>query len=448
MPSLKKVAIRGTLWIFIGYGVSQMLRLVSNVILTRLLVPEFFGLMALVNTFMTGLTLFSDFGVAPSIIRSPRWNDPTLINTGWTLQVIRGFVLWLASLVIAWPVAQVYGEPQLLWILPTVGLTAIMVGFSSTSLVTLSRQLEIGKLTRFSFSIQTLSITVMIVWAYFRQTIWALIGGVLGSNLLKMVWSHRLVPELPNRFTWDKEAFQEIFSFGRWVFVSTLMSFLAAQSDRLILGKLFSLEMLGVYTIALTLSEVPRQLVLNIGQQVIFPIVSQQAHLPRQSLRAKIVQKRNLVLIGFAILIAVLVSFGDLIISVLYDERYVQGTWMFSLLAIGVWPAILIEPMSRSLNALGKPQYLGFGHFFRFMFIVLLLPYGFYQMGVLGALVVIALNDLPTYGVILYGLYREKLSCLVQDIQATLLLIGLISILVLIRLQLGIAMPIFDLLSN
>ncbi len=91
MSSLQKKAIGASVWVIIGYGSSQCLRLISNLILTRLLVPELFGLMALVNTFIIGLNLFSDVGIRPSIIRSERGEDPLFLNTAWTLQVIRGF---------------------------------------------------------------------------------------------------------------------------------------------------------------------------------------------------------------------------------------------------------------------------------------------------------------------------------------------------------------------
>ncbi len=72
MSSLQKKAIKQSFWVVIGFGGSQFLRLISNLILTRLLIPELFGLMALVNTFIMGLYLFSDIGIRPSIIRSSR----------------------------------------------------------------------------------------------------------------------------------------------------------------------------------------------------------------------------------------------------------------------------------------------------------------------------------------------------------------------------------------
>ena len=99
--SIKKQAVRGTVWTIVGYGGSQGLRFVGNLILTRLLMPELFGLMALVNTFRIGLSLFSDIGIDPSIIRSQRSSDPDFLNTAWTLQMLRGCWIWLGCWLIA-----------------------------------------------------------------------------------------------------------------------------------------------------------------------------------------------------------------------------------------------------------------------------------------------------------------------------------------------------------
>jgi O-antigen/teichoic acid export membrane protein len=442
MSSLKKLAIRGTIWTLVGYGGSQTLRLGSNIILTRLLVPEMFGLMALVNTFIIGLNLFSDLGIQPSIIRSERWNDPVFLNTAWTLQVIRGFGLWLATFAIAWPVAHFYGNSQLLWILPIVGLTTVMNGFASTAPATLNRKLEVGKLTGFNFGIQIISLSVMIVWAYLRQTIWALVGGGLVSTAVKTVWSHRLEPEIRNRFAWDKKALKELASFGRWIFLSTLMTFFAEQTDRILLGKLLSLEILGVYTIAFTFSDIPRQIVLQMSGQVIFPAISQLAALPRESLRAKVLAKRWWLLVGMAILLTFLVSFGDLIILALYDRRYAQAAWMLPILALGFWPSVLAITNGSSLLAISKPVYVAFAHIFKAIYMVVGLPLGVFKMGVLGAIIVIAFNDLPLYGAISYGLWREQLSTIQQDLQATGLLLGLLALILAGRYIWGFRFPI------
>jgi O-antigen/teichoic acid export membrane protein len=112
MSSIKKLAIRGAVWTIASYGTSQILRFGSNLILTRLFIPDVFGLMALVYVFISGLHLFSDIGIGTSIIQNKRGDDPVFLNTAWTMQVIRGVGLWICSFLIAWPVAAFYAKPN------------------------------------------------------------------------------------------------------------------------------------------------------------------------------------------------------------------------------------------------------------------------------------------------------------------------------------------------
>lgn len=437
MTSLKKLAIRGTVWTIASYGASQLLRLGSNLILTRLLFPKLFGLMALINIFIVGLHLFSDIGVGPSIIQNKRGDDPVFLNTAWTLQVIRGFCLWFCCVLIAWPIAKFYGEPQLLWLVPVVGLSTIITGFNSTTLFTLNREMALGQLAIFELGTQVIALVVMIVWAWFSPTIWALVFGGLVSDLGRMMWSHRLIAGASNRFAWEQEAANELFSFGRWIFVSTAVTFLGTQVDRLILGKLISFELLGVYGIAFTLAYLPSQVIAALSSKVIFPAVSKLAHLPRQTLRAKILQNRRLLLVSSALILTVLVSFGDKLILTLYDKRYSQAAWMLPLLAIGIWPNLLSETLRQCLVAVGKPSYQAYGQLLKGIYMCIGIPLGFSLMGMLGAIIVVALNDIPVYGVIAYGLWREGLGSLKQDIQVTVLLIILLTLVLMGRVMLG-----------
>ena len=442
MRSLKQKAIWGTVWTLLGYGSSQGLRLVSNLILTRLLFPELFGLMALVQTFITGLHLFSDIGIRPSIIQNARGDDPKFINTAWTVQVLRGIGLWVCCLLIAWPIATFYEKPELLWLIPVLGITTIFDGFTSTSLATLNRHLEIAKLTRFEFAVQLISTVIMLVWAYYSRSIWALVGNSLIASAIKMFWSHRLGQPYANRFAWEPDALKELRSFGQWIFISTAMTFLASQTDRLILGRLFTLNLLGVYTIAFTLSDLPQAVLQSVSANIIFPVIAQQSHLPRPELRQKLLQKRWLLVVGMALGLAVLAGFGDRLILLLYDDRYVLAAWMLPILALGNWPRMLPLTTAPVLIALGHPLYGAVGNFLKFIYMLVLLPLGFATMGPLGAILVIALNDVPFYLAISYGLQREGLSTLKQDLQGTALLIGAVSAILLMRSRLGMGSPL------
>jgi O-antigen/teichoic acid export membrane protein len=446
--SIKKLAIRGAIWTIAGFGTSQVLRFCSNLILTRLLVPEFFGLMAIVNTLRMGIELFSDLGISQSIVNNKRGDEAIFLNTAWTLQVLRGLILWLFCLLMTFPVARFYNDDRLLWLIPIVGLTSIFDGLASTSINTLHRRMALGKYTIFTVLVQTSSLIALVLLCWYSRTIWSLGIGVALTGLIRMVGTYCLIPGYVNRFAWEKESIKEILSFGRWMFAASAFMFVAEQSDRLILGKLLSFEVLGVYTVAYTLANVPREIIKQLSNRVIFPAIAKQIDLPRASLREKIIRQRRLILIGFAIFLAVLVSTGDLIIGKLYDNRYTEATWMMPILSAGIWFSLLFYTISPALLAIGKPLYSAQGNLAGFITIALGLPIAFYNFGTVGAIIAISLSDFPLYIVNLYGLRREKLFCFAQDVQSTALFIGLLIGLLTLRHSLGFGLPIQAILNG
>ena len=139
--------LRGSAFVILGYGASQVIRLASNLILTRLLYPEAFGLMALVTVAIVGLGAFSDVGIGPAIAHSRRGDDPAFLHAAYTLQVTRGFALFLGACALAWPVARFYGEPALALLVPAVGFSSVITGFNSVAVETAHRHLLLGRVT-------------------------------------------------------------------------------------------------------------------------------------------------------------------------------------------------------------------------------------------------------------------------------------------------------------
>src|SRR3954465_8548162 len=96
-----------------GYGAVQLLRLLNNVILARILAPPIFGLMAVVNAIRTGVELLSYVGIMQNIISSPRGEAPLFYDPAWTLQALRGLVLAALCMLLAVPIAYVFQYPEL-----------------------------------------------------------------------------------------------------------------------------------------------------------------------------------------------------------------------------------------------------------------------------------------------------------------------------------------------
>lgn len=445
MKSLKNPAVRGTLWTLLDYGVANVLRFGSNLILTRLLIPEYFGLMALVNTLRIGLELMSDLGIDQSIIQNKNGDDLKFLNTAWTLKCIRGIILSLACAAIAIPVANWYGDERLKLLIPIVGITSILDGLSSTYIATLNRQMALGMLTAIDMSAQVFSIATLVIWSWINPSIWALSLGSLSGPLFKLIathicqWIHH---KNSNRWQWDPESVAAIFHFGKSLFLATALMFLAEQADRFILGKLISFEMLGVYTIAATLSAMPREALKTLSHRVLFPTASRSAELPREDLRQKLLRQRWIILSGAAVGVSILAGLGDLVIKALYSNEYNQAAWMLPLLATGVWFSALFYTLSPSLMAVGQPIYYAYSNLGRLLFIGIGLQVGYTQFGLVGAILVTAFSDCCAYLVLLYGLFRERLLCWSQDLLLTLFFGGLLGLIILARQGLGFGSPI------
>jgi O-antigen/teichoic acid export membrane protein len=309
----------------------------------------------------------------------------------------------------------------------------VIGGFNSTSLYVLQRALKLRALTLVQLGSQVVAMIVMLVWAWIAPSMWALVAGGLAAAAVELIASHFIVAGPRNRLAWDKTALHQLIHLGKWIFLGTAITFLAEQIDRLTLGKLITLELLGVYGIALTFADVPRQVTLAISGQVLFPAISQLRDMPRAALREKILRNRRVVLFALAAGLALPACFGDVLIHTLYDTRYWQAAWMLPLLALGLWPRVLCNTIEPALFAIGLPKYSAVGQIARFAFTLAGILLGFYFFGIVGAIAAVALNDFAYYAVINFGLWRQGLGGLEQDFEATALLIVFTALLFIAR---------------
>ena len=337
---LKARAIRGSTWTIIGYSVSQVTRLGSNLILTRILFPEAFGLMAIIQVFMQGLAMFSDMGISPSIIQNKRGNDSHFLNTAWTIQIIRGLFLFMSSVLMAVPLASFYDSPALIQLLPVAGLSAVISGFNPTKLITANRNLALGWNSIVEIVSQLLSVIVLIALALSFHSVWALVIGGLISSLIKLVLIHKLVPGPKNAFAWEKSSLGALISFGKWVFFSSVIGFFVQQGDKLVLAAFMTNAELGVYSIAFVLASAAWALNAKLNQLILFPIYAELQDLAADELKPKIYKARVVICGVLLPPLLLLIVFGNELVTVLYDERYWNAGWMVQVLSAGYAIAI------------------------------------------------------------------------------------------------------------
>ena len=428
--ALESKALHATLWTVIDYGSSMSLRVVNSLVLTHLLMPEYFGLMTLVTTLVVGVSLMSDIGLTPSIVRSPRGDDPLFLNTAFTVQALRGIGIFVISLLVTWPFARFYHEPRLLTLLPVISFTIVISSFNSTNLLSMSRHMGVRRVFIFDFSAQFLTFIATAGFAYFYPSVWALVVGQVVAVVYRLIMSHNqwLLPGIKNKFAWDRESVHELVHFGKWIVLSTAFYFFASQSDRLILGKLVSFAMLGVYGIAYSISDIPRAIINAFTQKVGFPFISKFVDRPVEEFRQIFLRYRLSALLVGGLMLTLMVHLGGFVITHVYDHRYAAAAWMVPILALGLWHTLLYSTTMMALFALGKSKYAGLGNGAYCAAVIVGILLGFHFFGMVGAVVAIAAGDFPLYVVITSGASREKVSSWRQDLLATLAFLAMLAV--------------------
>jgi O-antigen/teichoic acid export membrane protein len=317
--------MRGAAFTSGGFILSQGLRFASNLVLARLLFPEAFGLMALMTMVLTGLTMLSDTGVPQSIMQHKRGDDPDFLNTAWTLNLMRGVVLWLVACALAVPAAWLYEAPELLWLLPTGGLSLVMLGAAPTRVFSAQRHLQLGRIVGIDLGAQAIGIAVMITLAVLTQSYWALVAGVLVTGAAKLGMEWALLSGLRNRLRWEGAASRDLLRFGGWIMLSSAFGFVLLQGDRAILGVFLTVEKLGIYNIAYFLASFPILMAHTMMSKLLIPAYREAFAGQGGEHDHKIRRMRIGLTAAVMVLLSIMALIGPLLIDVLYDDRYAQA---------------------------------------------------------------------------------------------------------------------------
>lgn len=345
-------------WTMANFGGGQIMRLASNLVLTRILSPDDFGLMALVSSFMIGLSMFSDMGLGPSIMQSKRGDDPDFLDTAWTIKVIRGFIIFGTACVLAWPLALFYNAPAFAWVFPAAASSMLIGGFYPTRIDSAGRHLQIGRLTVLELGNQLIGILLTVAAALILRDVWALVWGQVLGAFVQLAMFHYLLPGHVDRFRMEKAAREEIVKFGKWIFFSTICGFVLFQADRIVLGRVLTLDHLGIYNIGQFLATVPGMLGTAIAGRLFIPMYRE--HPPGGSAENfRTMARTRAGFTGLLLFIGItLALIGPWMVDHLYDPRYHRAGGI--LVAIACIQMLLVIPLSYETAALANGDSRGF----------------------------------------------------------------------------------------
>lgn len=412
-PALKARILRAASWLIAGNLSAQVLRLAGSLVLTRLLVPEAFGLMAAINTLYFGLLMFSDLGIWQCVVRSNRGDDARFLGTAWSIQILRGGLLALVVLMMTLVVRMgaergwfapgtVYVDPLLPSLMAVFALCALIQGLESMQLACIQRELMERQLVRLELLTQVATLAITLLAAWLTRSVWALLLGTLSGVAIKTVLSYMIIPGRRVMPCWDGESAREIIGFGKWIFVSSIIGFLAAHGEKLILGGTLGVVTFGVFSIASNLFSAVVSLVSALNGRIIFSglsmVVREHDHAAMVRVYTRMQQLADLIL-GAAS--GVLLFAGHCVVSLLYDARYADAGWMLQVLGLGLL-AMRYQVLEQLMFALGRPGWVSANNALRTLGLLIFIPVGFALAGERGALWGVAISQFASWPLSLY----------------------------------------------
>ncbi len=337
-------------------AVMSVLRLGSQVVLTYLCLPEHFGVVTLMRTFLTFVEMVSDMGIRNAVIANPRGEERTFLGTAASVQLLRGLGMWLVTCAIAWPAAVFYDAPLLLFLLPLAGLESVNNGLFAVRAYVAERHLKLAVPTLLDVLALLVSVATSVVWAWFHPGPWALALGPLAGGGVRALVSHVLYRAERVPFAWERETARELFAYSRWIIGSTTVSFVAQQFHLLYLAKFLAQGVYGVYGVAWNLCAQASKPMTALANRVIIPHLAEAhrgapAELERalHSSLSRFLPACCLVCVGAGL-------FAPAMFGLFYDDSFAAGGAMGRLFAIVVWFMILQHVPRCALLALGTSR--------------------------------------------------------------------------------------------
>ena len=351
--SLVTRVVRSGMWVGVSNAGMNVLQTVRTIVLAWLLTPEMFGLMGLASVVMRALNLFTETGIGPALIQRQD-NVDEAKHTAFTLRLGRGFLMAILTCAIAPFAASYYNEPRLRDILLALSTAFAIGGFTNVDTVLLQKRLDFRALTLLEIIVSVSNTIIVIALAWVLGSVWALVLSGILSALVRSIFSFVVVPgQITLRF--DLKIARELMRYGRYITGLTIVLFFTTEIANMVIGKMLGFEMLGYYTMAYTLANIPATHISKVASTVVFPAYSSLQHDAEKVRVAYLAVLR--VVAGLALPAAAgLALLAPEIVRVAYGQKWLPMVGALQILSmLGAARAIGVVGGSM-FNAIGKPN--------------------------------------------------------------------------------------------
>lgn len=267
--SLGGSILKGSLWAVGGSILARLSGILAVLFIARVLGKETYGIVGAALLVIETTRQFTAVGLKQAIVQR-QGSVEEYLPTVFTFECLRGLAVCFFVYVSAPHCAKYFGEPKLVDLLRVCAVIPLLSGLVSPRFVLLQKRMNFKRHTLVELSRLVGTVILAVAFVAFFENVWGLVFAILIGECSYLLSSYLAAPCFPE-FGWDKTKFFDLFSFGGWLFVGSILFALAMQVDKVFVGGVFNASVLGAYVLAEKISNLPLREIGKALSKVLFP---------------------------------------------------------------------------------------------------------------------------------------------------------------------------------
>jgi O-antigen/teichoic acid export membrane protein len=348
-----KAARQGGLWSVISYSVTKVAGFASSIVLARLLMPEHFGLIGMVNTVLGLVQMFGNCGIGFALIHQ-RKDVKEYANTTYWLDIAAGVILLVAANACVPLAINYYSEPAIRYLLVVSSINFIISPLGGTMSALMARDLRFKDNARINLAGGIITSALTIAMALCGAGVWSFVFPTIVSNIAIVIMRWRACSWRPSiRVKWSLS--KKLIGFGWKMFAAQIFEYINQNADYILIGRMLGGKQLGLYVFAYNLGIWVVQNVSTTIGSIAFPTFASVQNEPEHAKKLFLKLIRMIALIGFPI-VALQWAMAPLYIGTIYGQKWLPSVFAFQLIAVyGIGRAVC-QPGGTLISAVGRPD--------------------------------------------------------------------------------------------
>ena len=351
----RRVRPSGTSALAASTVLTNLVRLISTIVLSRLLSPDVYGIIGMIVSIFYAINMLSDVGFQAYVVRHQHGDEADFINSVWTIHAGRGLLLTILGMLLAWPSSILLAKPEIALPMAVSSLIFVIEGQGSLAQFQGLREGRVPRFALMGLIASTSQVFICIIAAIFLRNVWAVVISMIAGSTINVLLSYVLFPGKRRSLRPDKKVAADLWRFSRMIAASSALTLVITQADKLAMSRILPLDQFGTYVIASTLAAAPAAFAFNYASTIVYPAVA-GAWRDGAALKDAYYRCWGRVFYAYSFGGGCLIGGADLVIRLLYDPRYAGAAVYLTILAIATSLLMPVRSMENALVASGHPR--------------------------------------------------------------------------------------------